>query len=205
MCRVCLPFCPVCILFCSIPGAELFISGESYAGFYIPWIAEHIVRSQLVPNARGELVRNVDLGECSASLLCFDQFISTTQVHHLDLFPFSSLDGINLSGVAIGNGVMDMLTQVVFISLRFFYLFLFLSLKEEVSTFSLSPHEKMLLNHHFILSQEPSYAEYAYYHGLIPLGAKLKFDEDWKVCLKKVNAVLYIGFVFVHNFWHFPL
>eukprot|EP01032_Pedospumella_encystans_P012048 gene12048-13965_t len=96
-------------------GAELFISGESYAGFYIPWIAEHIVRSQLVPDARGDLVRNVDL------------------------------DGINLSGVAIGNGVMDMLTQ------------------------------------------EPSYAEYAYYHGLIPLGAKLKFDEDWKVCLKKIQ------------------
>ena len=61
--------------FYSIPGAELFISGESYAGFYIPWIAEHIVRSQLVPDARGDLVRNVDLGECSTSFLCFDQFM----------------------------------------------------------------------------------------------------------------------------------
>lgn len=30
------------------PAAELFLSGESYAGFYIPWIAEHIVSKQLV-------------------------------------------------------------------------------------------------------------------------------------------------------------
>lgn len=54
-----------CVLF--ILDAELFISGESYAGFYIPWIAEHIVRSQLVPDARGDLVRNLDLGEYSSS------------------------------------------------------------------------------------------------------------------------------------------
>ena len=47
----------------SSAGAELYISGESYAGFYIPWIASHIVRSQLVPDSRGNLVRDVAVGE----------------------------------------------------------------------------------------------------------------------------------------------
>jgi hypothetical protein len=37
--------------------------------------------------------------------------------------------------------------------------------------------------------QEPSYAEYAYYHGLIPLGAKQQFDKDWAACLEKVIDV----------------
>lgn len=59
---------------------------------------------------------------------------------------FSAVDGLNLAGIAIGNGVMDMIFQ------------------------------------------EPSYAEYAYYHGLIPLGAKLQFDRDWASCLEKVRA-----------------
>jgi hypothetical protein len=41
--------------------------------------------------------------------------------------------------------------------------------------------------------QEPSYAEYAYYHGLIPLGAKLRFEKDWASCLESVRTVLYAG------------
>lgn len=52
--------------FCAIhhhTGAELFISGESYAGFYVPWIAEHIVKMQLVPNEQGVLVRDTTIGE----------------------------------------------------------------------------------------------------------------------------------------------
>jgi hypothetical protein len=63
------------------------------------------------------------------------------------LFSVWHTDGLNLQGVAIGNGVMDMVFQ------------------------------------------EPSYAEYAYYHGLIPLGAKQQFDKDWAACLEKVIAV----------------
>lgn len=55
-------------------------------------------------------------------------------------------DGLNLAGVAIGNGVMDMYFQ------------------------------------------EPSYAEYAYYHGLIPLGAKQKFERDWASCMELVRV-----------------
>jgi hypothetical protein len=35
--------------------------------------------------------------------------------------------------------------------------------------------------------QEPSYAEYAYTHGLIPLGAKKKFDADWIQCLENIE------------------
>jgi hypothetical protein len=56
-----------------------------------------------------------------------------------------------LAGVAIGNGVMDM------------------------------------------LQQEPSYAEYAYSHGLIPLAAKLQFDRDWVQCLEKVRWL--VGYI----------
>eukprot|EP01034_Spumella_vulgaris_P038015 gene38015-46914_t len=35
-------------VFPQFKGMETFISGESYAGFYIPYIAEHIVNNQLV-------------------------------------------------------------------------------------------------------------------------------------------------------------
>lgn len=38
------------------------------------------------------------------------------------------------------------------------------------------------------LFQEPSYAEYAYYHGLIPLAAKERFDLEWTQCLQEVRA-----------------
>lgn len=37
------------------------------------------------------------------------------------------------------------------------------------------------------LRQEPSYAEYAYAHGLIPLAAKKRFDRDWELCVAKVS------------------
>jgi hypothetical protein len=40
--------------------------------------------------------------------------------------------------------------------------------------------------------QEPSYAEYAYYHGLIPLGAKIKFERDWAKCLESVRSKSWI-------------
>jgi hypothetical protein len=37
------------------------------------------------------------------------------------------------------------------------------------------------------LHQEPSYAEYAYTHGLIPLQAKLHFDWQWTQCLETIQ------------------
>ena len=57
----------------------------------------------------------------------------------------------------------------------------------------------LYLNHSFVLSQEPSYAEHAHYHGLIPLGAKLKFDEDWEVFFIEVCVALldlYFAYIF---------
>lgn len=40
------------------------------------------------------------------------------------------------------------------------------------------------------LFQEPSYAEYAYYHGLIPLAAKERFDQEWVQCLQSVRPII---------------
>jgi hypothetical protein len=37
------------------------------------------------------------------------------------------------------------------------------------------------------LFQEPSYAEYAYYHGLIPRAAKDRFEEEWVQCLSSLE------------------
>ena len=37
-------------------------------------------------------------------------------------------------------------------------------------------------------AQEQSYAEYAYYHGLIPLGAKNRFDREWAACMESVSV-----------------
>lgn len=44
--------------------------------------------------------------------------------------------------------------------------------------------------------QEPSYAEYAYSHGLIPLAAKKRFDADWDICVATIlssNKPLTVG------------
>lgn len=40
----------------------MFLSGESYAGFYIPWIAEHIVSAQLVKGSDDSYRRDTTLG-----------------------------------------------------------------------------------------------------------------------------------------------
>ena len=84
--------------------SALYIAGESYAGAYIPWIAEHIVKYQL---------KN------------------------------PSDFRINLRGVAIGNGVIDLFMQT------------------------------------------KSYAEYSYYHGLIPWGVKLRANDMLALCEQK--------------------
>ena len=85
----------------------LFIAGESYAGFYIPWISQHILQLQ---HSQSEQDR-------------------------------AALASVDLRGVAIGNGAIDYAIQ------------------------------------------EPSYAEYAYYHGLIPLTAKERLEEEWNRCM----------------------
>ena len=85
----------------------LFISGESYAGFYIPWIAEHLLQLKQSDNEADR----------------------------------ASVVNINLQGVAIGNGAIDYAIQ------------------------------------------EPSYAEYAYYHGLIPLESRERLEEEWARCV----------------------
>lgn len=41
------------------------------------------------------------------------------------------------------------------------------------------------------LKQEASYAEYAYFHGLIPYAAKQRFDYDWEVCKTKVSRLMH--------------
>jgi len=81
-------------------GTPLIISGESYAGRYIPNIAQEVVKRQL-SDTRG--VR------------------------------------IDLAGVAIGNGAIDPV-------------------------------------------QDLSHADYAYFHGLIPLGAKLAIEKKMEAC-----------------------
>jgi len=131
-------------VFPEFKDVEIFISGESYAGFYIPRIAQHIVQKQLIPiegngddhdlsnmKSRG---RRVHRGATNANKDTFSRSTRDTTRDH-----------INLQGVAIGNGVMDMLIQ------------------------------------------EPSYAEYAYYHGLIPLGAKQRIDKEWQLCLQDIE------------------
>lgn len=96
-------------VFEDLSNAKVFITGESYAGAYIPWIAYEIVSSQL-------------------------QDDSTNTV----ALPAR----INLEGIAIGNGVIDDAIQLA------------------------------------------SYTEYAYNHGLIPLGAKKWIDDKYNRCLE---------------------
>lgn len=95
-----------------LQGLPVYISGESYAGFYIPWIAHHILYAQENPPRP-----------------------SVTRV----------FNHINLQGAAIGNGVTDDIIQT------------------------------------------PSYAEYAYMHGLIPLKAKEYIDKQWMKCLERLQ------------------
>jgi hypothetical protein len=39
--------------------------------------------------------------------------------------------------------------------------------------------------------QEQSYTEYAYAHGLIPLGAKRKIDRELEECMDEVSFLTY--------------
>jgi len=90
-------------------SVDIYISGESYAGFYIPYIAEHIVRTQ--------------------------ETMDTTNPKY-----------INIQGVAIGNGAIDDAIQFA------------------------------------------SYSEYAYTHGLIPLGAKSYIDDQYVRCMDRTAS-----------------
>mmetsp|Transcript_29725 Transcript_29725/g.28436 ORF Transcript_29725/g.28436 Transcript_29725/m.28436 type:complete len:866 (-) Transcript_29725:73-2670(-) len=92
-------------------GLPVYITGESYAGMYIPWIAQKIVKKQ--ENIQYERKYNP---------------VFTEKIY------------INLQGVAIGNGVID----------------------EE--------------------TQDATYPEYAYTHGLIPIGAKDYAEEQFQKC-----------------------
>ena len=97
-------------------GLPVYITGESYGGMYIPWIAQHIVKTQ----TNNEWEKKFYPGAP-------------------DLIP------INLQGVAIGNGVID----------------------EE--------------------TQDATYPEYAYTHGLIPLEAKEFADSQFEKCREKLD------------------
>lgn len=98
-------------IFKEYQGVPLFIAGESYAGFYVPWISKHIL-----------------------------------QLKHSDKkSDRETIALINLQGIAIGNGAIDYAIQ------------------------------------------EPSYAEYAYYHGLIPLQTKTRLEEEWNRCMDSLQ------------------
>ncbi len=90
-------------------SVDVYISGESYAGFYIPYIAEHIVKTQ-------------------------ETMVVTDPKY------------INIQGVAIGNGAIDDAIQFA------------------------------------------SYSEYAYSHGLIPLGAKSYIDDQYVRCMDRTAS-----------------
>ena len=90
----------------------LFLAGESYAGFYVPWISQHILKLK-----------------------------HSTEIHDRE-----AIAKINLQGAAIGNGAIDYTIQ------------------------------------------EPSYAEYAYYHGLIPLEAKERLELEWNRCIDSFQS-----------------
>lgn len=96
-------------VFPELADSQVFISGESYAGSYIPSMAQYIVSKQL-RGASGTL-------------------------------PY-----VHLEGVAIGNGVIDDAIQTA------------------------------------------SYTEYAYSHGLIPLGAKKLIDDTYTRCIENAAS-----------------
>jgi carboxypeptidase C (cathepsin A) len=66
--------------------APIFVSGESYAGAYIPWIADYIVHAN-------------------------------EELHYRKIYWPSGIDPdeqpINLQGVAIGNGIINFIIQVI--------------------------------------------------------------------------------------------
>lgn len=90
-------------------SVDIYISGESYAGFYIPYMAEYIVKTQ----------ETMDITDSKY---------------------------INIQGVAIGNGAIDDAIQFA------------------------------------------SYSEYAYSHGLIPLGAKAYIDDQYVRCMERTAS-----------------
>lgn len=98
-------------IFKEYQNTELYIAGESYAGFYVPWISQHILRKK---HSKHEAERN-------------------------------EMKLVNIQGIAIGNGAIDY----------------------EI--------------------QEPSYAEYAYFHGLIPLKAKERMEDEWMLCMDSIQ------------------
>jgi carboxypeptidase C (cathepsin A) len=102
------------MVFPELERLPFFISGESYAGTYIPWMAEHILREQ----ARKDRPRDAVV--------------------------------VNLQGVAIGNGQIDFVTH------------------------------------------EASYAEYGYFHGLIPLSARQHFEKIYALCIQGVETAPYV-------------
>ena len=72
-------------MFPEYTGVPVFISGESYAGAYIPHIADHIVQYNLDSSFRR-------------------QYWPEGEVANENL--------VNLQGVAIGNGIIDFIAQV---------------------------------------------------------------------------------------------
>lgn len=107
-------------IFPEYENIPVYLTGESYAGMYIPFIAEDIVRY------------NADI------------------FYRKDYWPQGTDDEeklINLQGIAIGNGMIDFITQ------------------------------------------EKAYAEYAYTHGLIPIGVKKVVDQLYRKCIDKAGGL----------------
>jgi carboxypeptidase C (cathepsin A) len=136
------------LVFPEYKDVEIYLSGESYAGFYIPWIAETIVKYQMKKQKHSSPSGSSSSSATVSSSSSYS-FLNIDNVEKDKYFRDISSDHINLAGVAIGNGETD-------------YLY-----------------------------QEPSYAEYAYAHGLIPLAAKKKFEIEWMECLEEVNLSMF--------------
>jgi carboxypeptidase C (cathepsin A) len=130
------------LVFPEYKDVEIYLSGESYAGFYIPWIAETIVKYQM---KKKHSTSSGSSSSASVSSSSSSSFWNIDNAEKDRFYRDISSDHINLAGIAIGNGETD------------------------------------------YLHQEPSYAEYAYAHGLIPLAAKKKFEIEWMECLEEVR------------------